>query len=116
MSRSAFLIDWDVTRAAALADELRNDGWDVHIETDDGGRAYRETGIKPPGVVVIWLDTRPGHGLETAQSIHHRMATAAVPIVFVCTEESVTTKALEVAPTALVSDDTGLRDILDGLV
>jgi len=115
MNRSAFLVDWEVTRATALAEELRHDGWDVAIETDDGDRAYQETGIAPPGAVVIWLDTKPGHGIETAQSIHHRVATASVPIVFVCAQESLAKHALEVVPTAMVIEETALRDILDGL-
>ncbi|NNC73933.1 MAG: hypothetical protein HKN93_00340 [Acidimicrobiia bacterium] len=115
MSRSAFLVDWNVTRATALADELRHDGWEVVIETEDGSRAYQETGIAPPGVLVIWLDAKPGHGMETAQSIHHRVATADVPIVFVCTEPSVTEKALELVPSGVVTDEAALRDILDGL-
>ena len=115
MSRSAFLIDWNVTRAATLAEELRHDGWVVGIETEDGARAYQQTGINPPGALVVWLDVRPGHGMETAQSIHHRVATADVPIVFVCTEESLTARAREVVPSATVTEGAGLRDILDGL-
>lgn len=115
MTKRAFLVDWDAASAAATADRLRAEEWDVKVECDDGDRAYQETGLNPPDVVVVSLATRPGHGLETAKAIHHRVSTATVPIVFICEQASLSDKAVETVRTARVVDETGLLTALSAL-
>ena len=78
-----YLIHWHPGEAEALAQPLREQGWSVRIEAEDGARAYRETGAEVPDVVVVYLTRRPSHGRETALTLRQRKSTRDVPILFV---------------------------------
>ena len=53
MKGRAFLVHWREAEAEVLAKEIRNMGWNVDIETNDGDRAGQRISDDPPDVVVI---------------------------------------------------------------
>jgi DNA-binding response OmpR family regulator len=85
MKGKLFLVDWDADAAASHADALRRDGWQVHVESENGGRAYRHIRTSVPDAVVIDLRRRPSHGREVGSALRELRATRSVPIV--CIED-----------------------------
>lgn len=85
MKGKLFLVEWDADVAARQADALRRDGWQVEVESENGGRAYRHIRTSVPDAVVIDLRHRPSHGREVGSALRELRATRTVPIV--CIEE-----------------------------
>lgn len=85
MKGKLFLVDWDADAAAHHADALRRDGWQVHVESENGGRAYRHIRTSVPDAVVIDLRRKPSHGREVGSALRELRATRSVPIV--CIED-----------------------------
>lgn len=85
MKGKLFLVDWDAAAAASHADALRRDGWQVHVESENGGRAYRHIRTSVPDAVVIDLRRKPSHGREVGSALRELRATSTVPIV--CIED-----------------------------
>lgn len=85
MKGKLFLVEWDADVAARQADALRRDGWQVDVESENGGRAYRHIRTSVPDAVVIDLRHRPSHGREVGSALRELRATRTVPIV--CIEE-----------------------------
>lgn len=87
MKGRIFLVEWDAAKAAALAASLRELGWSVESESNDGGEAYRRVRAAPPDAVLIGASTRPGHGIQTALSLRQPRATRDLPLFFVDASE-----------------------------
>lgn len=85
MKGKLFLVEWDADAAARQADALRRDGWQVAVESENGGRAYRHIRTSVPDAVVIDLRHRPSHGREVGSALRELKATRTVPIV--CIED-----------------------------
>lgn len=85
MKGKLFLVEWDADVASRNADALRRDGWQVDVESENGGRAYRHIRTSVPDAVVIDLRHRPSHGREVGSALRELRATRTVPIV--CIEE-----------------------------
>ena len=85
MKGKLFLVEWDADVAARQADALRRDGWQVEVESENGGRAYRHIRTSVPDAVVIDLCHRPSHGREVGSALRELRATRGLPIV--CIED-----------------------------
>ncbi len=85
MKGKLFLVEWDADVAARQADALRREGWQVDVESENGGRAYRHIRTSVPDAVVIDLRHRPSHGREVGSALRELRATRTVPIV--CIED-----------------------------
>ncbi len=85
MKGKVFLVDWDLESAARRANALRLAGFDVEIESENGGRAYRTIRTSVPDAVVIDLRRRPSHGREVGSALRELRATRSVPIL--CIED-----------------------------
>jgi DNA-binding NarL/FixJ family response regulator len=77
------LISWNEGYATQQAARYECEGWDVMLESEDGGRAYKLAAENKPDVVVIYMAYRAKHGIETARAIHARKSTSDIPVVFV---------------------------------
>ena len=78
-----FIIHWDKEEGREISDSLSALGFDVHHETEDGGRAFRTIRDTKPNVIVVYLTKRPTHGKRTAASVHNNTTLSNIPIFFV---------------------------------
>jgi DNA-binding response OmpR family regulator len=81
MKGRIFLIHWPSSEAREHANQLRVQGWQVDIETEDD--PVKEILADPPDVVVIYLTRTPSHGRKTAQALRASKSGRDLPIVFV---------------------------------
>lgn len=88
-----FIIDWSKELTTPLIDYCKKNANVVGIELNDGGEAYRKTGILKPDAIVINYANKPSHGRMTADSIRKRKLTAQTPIYFIDGEEDENEKA-----------------------
>jgi CheY-like chemotaxis protein len=86
--------------AVCRACDLRDAGWFVDAEFEDGGQAFRVIRAEPPDAVIIDLDQRPSHGREVARALRKSAATRALPLIFVGGEDAALAAALAIAPEA----------------
>lgn len=96
-----FLIHWNSAEASTLAEPLRDLGWTVEVETEDGARAGKRIPELQPTVVVIYLTRLPSHGRETTNYLASTKATRHVPIVFVGGQGEALERTKAKAPNAL---------------
>jgi DNA-binding NarL/FixJ family response regulator len=85
MGTKVFLLEWDHERARDEAELLRAAGYDVAVETENGGRAYRSIRTSLPDAIVIDLRARPAIGREVGRALRDLRATRRTPIV--CLED-----------------------------
>ena len=83
MKPKILLISWNVSDADKQAARFELEGWDVFIESEDGGRAYKLSAEKKPRAIAVYMRYKPKQGIETARAIHARKSTSNIPIVFV---------------------------------
>lgn len=81
MSR-AFLFHWNRSEAAALAVEVRNLGWQVELEAEDGARGSTRVLAEPPDAILISLSRLPSHGRQTALYLRTTKVGKTLPIIF----------------------------------
>ncbi len=106
MKGKLFLVDWDADAAASHADALRRDGWQVHVESENGGRAYRHIRTSVPDAVVIDLRRKPSHGREVGSALRELRATRMVPIVCIEDDEDAREQTrARIAGVSFSSDD-----------
>jgi len=108
----AFLIHWNTSEAEAHAQSLRESGWQVEIEAEDGARAGIAIKADPPHVVVIYLSRLPSHGRETAHYLRSTKATCSIPIVFVDGKEEAVEKTRAKIPDAIYTSSEELDRLL----
>jgi glucuronate isomerase len=110
MKGRIFLIHWPSSEAREHANQLRVQGWQVDIETEDD--PVKEILADPPDVVVIYLTRTPSHGRKTAQALRASKSGRDLPIVFVGGKEKATAKAKAKVPDALFATSAELDDVL----
>lgn len=107
-----FIIDWCAEGTSALLEHCSASAHTViGYELQDGGEAYKKTGLNKPDAIIINYAAKPLHGRTTAESIRKRKATAAVPIYFIDGEEEDNEK---VANLGLCLSREELADLLEG--
>lgn len=79
---------------------LRDAGWFVEVENEDGGRAFRIIRNELPDAIVIDLSRRAAHGRELARALRETAATRRLPLIFVGGSTEAAEKALAAAPEA----------------
>lgn len=89
-----FLIHWQNDEIDAFAAPLRDAGWRVDTETDDGADAVSRMRAEPPDVVAISLRRLPSHGRRTAAQVRAAAATRDLPIVFFDGDDEASGQAL----------------------
>ncbi len=101
MKGRAFLVHWREAEAEVLAREIRNMGWNVDIETNDGDRAGKRISEDPPDVVVIYLTRLPSHGRETGHALRTIKATKNIPLVYVDGNDEAVDRTKRAIPDAI---------------
>ena len=114
MKGRAFLVHWREAEAEVLAQEIRNMGWNVDIETNDGDRAGKRIKADPPDVVVIYLSRLPSHGRETGHALRGINATKDIPLVYVDGNDEAVNRTTTVVPDAVYTTTEQLNTTLSG--
>lgn len=109
-----FLVQWDPAAAEARACELRDEGWLVETEAEDGARAFRAIRVGQPDVVVIDLSAKPSHGREVARSLRQSRTLVDLPIVFVDGDQAAIDKARAKVSGAIFTTSAALATTLSG--
>jgi CheY-like chemotaxis protein len=110
-----FLIHWNLPEAEEYARKLRLGGWMVDVETEDGGRAFKNIKITQPQAVVICLTRLPSHGRETGNALKSTSATHDIPIIFVDGNSEVVEKTRQKVPEAIYTNREELVKILKNI-
>lgn len=114
-AKALFLIHWNGGEAENLAAPLREEGWAVEVEAEDGARAVERIRDQAPAAVVIFLRRLPSHGRETAHALRAMKATRHVPILFVDGEEEKLARVRERVPDAVYTTAEQLPEALGDL-
>ena len=112
MSDHIFLIHWNEEEAETKAAPLRDLGWQVELEVEDGARAAKRIIEDSPWIVVIYLLRLPSHGRETAKYLRSKKSTRNLPMIFVGGSEEAITKTQKQVTDALYTDEENLVRIL----
>jgi len=96
-----FLVHWREAEAQVLAREIRNMGWTVDVETNDGARVGQRLKEHPADVVVIYLTRLPSHGRETGHALRAIKATKNIPLVYVDGNEEAVERTKTIVPDAI---------------
>ena len=94
---------------------LRDAGWFVDVEFEDGAQAYRLVLTEQPDAVVIDLGSRPSHGRELAVSLQNTVETRDIPLIFLDGAEQVRAQLGARIPHAVFTTWAGLEAMLDSL-
>jgi DNA-binding response OmpR family regulator len=116
MMRRLFLVHWHLSEAQSLAEHLVSSGWQVELESEDGGRAFSAIKASQPQCVVVSLARLPSHGRQTAIALRAAAVTRYIPILFVDGELAAIKKALEKVPGAFHTTSAELPDTLADLM
>lgn len=112
MKGKVFLVHWREAEAEVLAREIRNMGWTVDWESNDGAKAGKRIRADPPDVVVIYLTRLPSHGRETGHSIKEIKGTQRIPLVYVDGSDEAVERTKSVVPDAVFTTTEQLDRIL----
>ena len=93
--------------------DLRDAGWYVDAEYEDGGQAYRVIRQEPPDAVLVDLGRRPSHGREVVRALRGAKVTRDLPLVLIGGTPAAVDEVLALASDALVTDWDGLPAVLD---
>jgi DNA-binding response OmpR family regulator len=115
MERRIFLVHWNISEAQSMAATLNSYGWQVEIETEDGGRAFSAIKASGPSCVVISLARLPSHGRQTAMALRAAAVTSHIPILFVDGGPAAIELALEEVPNAFHTTSAELHKVLSNL-
>ncbi|MGC4105263.1 MAG: hypothetical protein QM753_02760 [Thermomicrobiales bacterium] len=107
------LIEWDAESAAIRADELREAGHAVTIESHDGAQATATVRTQPQDAVILSLATRPSHSWQTARPLAGKLGSR---LVFVDGDPAACDRAASIAPHATFATADSLLDVLDDLL
>ena len=113
MKGTLFLFQWHAESAQQRVEELREGGWEVRVESEDGASGGKAVIESPPDVLVFDLARRPSHSRETAEAIQWRKATRDVPIVFVDGTEEAIAKTKAKVKDAIYTTSAALRSVLE---
>lgn len=87
MSIRLYLVQWNQAKAEARAAELREAGFEVTVESEDGARATRRILNDPPDLALFDLDYHGAHSRETAAALRGFKATRRLPMLFIDGDE-----------------------------
>jgi DNA-binding response OmpR family regulator len=104
------LVQWDEEAANRRAVQLRDAGFEVLCETEDGANAYRTARREQPDAVVLDLDQKPSHSCQTARPL--AKPSSPPRIIFVGGDESARSRAAQLAPAATFVDPDELKSAL----
>lgn len=107
-----FLIHWNKPEVAKLAAPLRQAGWQVESEAEDGARAGKRILANPPAAVVIYLTRLPSHGRETAHALRSAKAAKRIPVIFVDGAEDKVAKVRANVPDGIFTTSAKLPQVL----
>lgn len=110
-----FAIHWNAEELDRLVTPLREAGWQVRTESEDGGRASKAILANPPDAVVIYLRRLPSHGRETAAYLRTKLAADQLPILFVDGEAEKVATVREQVPDARYLGQAKLLQTLEQL-
>lgn len=116
MSRKLFLFEWDSDTAAARAELLRADGWEVETESEDSDRGVKRIVEWAPDVVVLDLFCRASHSRGAAAALQSRSVTRDIPLVFVDGAAGVARKIIAQVRSGVATTSLELASFLDTLV
>jgi hypothetical protein len=109
-----FLVHWREAEAEVLAQEIRNMGWTVVWESDDGDKVEQRIIDDPPDVVVIYLTRLPSHGRETGHSLMKIMGSKHIPLVYVDGSQAAIDRTKAMIPDAVYTTTEELDRVLSG--
>lgn len=113
-SERLFLVHWNGAEAERLAEPLRQSGWPVEVESQDGKRAWEAVRANRPRALIISLERLPSHGRETALAVRSTAAGHTIPLVFVGGDpEKVAAIRTSIPDAAFVARDALLRALQD---
>jgi DNA-binding response OmpR family regulator len=115
MKGNLVLIHWNPLEAQELAIPLRNDGWDVDVESKDGAAAGKKILTKRPDAVLIYLTRLPSHGCVTAKGVRSYTGGRNVPIIFVDGKSEAVKKTMVEVPDGMFIRSRELSKILEDL-
>lgn len=78
-----FLFLWKEGEAEAAAQTIRDWGWEVELEWQDGARGGAAVKANPPAAAIFYLDHKPSHSRATAEYLAQTKATRSIPLIFV---------------------------------
>jgi len=113
MLRRLVLVHWQQAEAEQMAASVRELGWEVVIESQDGGRAVRRILLDPPAGVLISLARLPSHGRETASALRTASKGRAIPIVFIDGSGEKLESIRRLFPEAVFTSSSNLGDTLE---
>ncbi|HLA97103.1 MAG TPA: hypothetical protein VJL34_01515 [Anaerolineales bacterium] len=113
MKGRLFLFQWHEESAQQRARELREAGWEVEVEWEDGARGGNNVRANPPDLIVMDLARRPSHSRETADWLRSLKATRHIPIVFVDGTEEAIAKTKAKVGEAIYTSSSELRGVLE---
>ncbi|HZH98497.1 MAG TPA: hypothetical protein VEX38_05955 [Fimbriimonadaceae bacterium] len=85
MEKGLYLLCWNP--ASTLPADLDQAGFDVEVESEDGGKAYRRLREETFAAVVFDMSKKPSHSLEVARAVGESKKMSALPLVFVDSAE-----------------------------
>ena len=112
MKGRVLLVHWREAEAEVLAKEIRNMGWSVDTETNDGARVGPRMKDDPADVVVIYLSRLPSHGREAGTSLRRKKSTARIPLVYVDGNEEAIRRTQTEVPDAIYTTTEELNRTL----
>ena len=108
-----FLLHWNKEEAEAYANDLRQQGWEVDFEYEDGARGGNAIKLNPPTVVVTYLTRKPSHGRATTEYLAETKSIRSIPLIFVGGEGEGLEKTKAKMPNAKYISEDQLTKTLD---
>jgi hypothetical protein len=105
------LFRWNQVKAQQTAQQLRELGWEVDIESEDGGRGSKTAKANPPDLLVFFLDERASHSRATAEHLAQAKATREIRMIFVGGEGDALSKVKAKFPEAAFTSEEDLPKI-----
>ena len=108
----AFLVHWKKEELTSKVKLLREVGFTVATEHEDGAKAGANIKAKRPSVIVIYLSRLPSHGREIAEYFAQTKSTRSIPIVFVDGEPEKIANVRQKVPTGIFTTENKLHKVL----
>jgi CheY-like chemotaxis protein len=114
--RRLFLFEWNEDAAAARAELLGADGWEVERESADVSHGVEQAAAWEPDVVVLDLFFKASRSQEAAAALASRSATRDIPVVVVDGARAVTERMLARGQATIATTSFDLPSALAELV
>ena len=114
--RRLFLFEWNEDAAAARAELLGADGWEVERESADVSHGVERVAAWRPDVVVLDLFFKASRSQQAATALAARSATRDIPVVVVDGTPAVTERMLARHEAAVATTSFDLSSVLAELL